>query len=250
MRFGLCTISAKESGVETVLSQAADAGYDGVEVWGGHVEPGETDPDSVRKTAASLGLAIPVYGSYLRPGTDGFEENLPIALDTADALGADLIRIWAGEQEYGNHDDAHWERVVSDLRTLTAAANDYDIGVTVEKHEGSLTNRTEGARRLIETIDDARCGLNWQPLFGMSPESIRREARELAPLSNNIHVQAVPERGGATRCSLAGAFFDVGECLAAFEAAGFSGFVNVEFVRDDAPYEDAVFDDLTYLSSL
>ncbi|SIR74946.1 Sugar phosphate isomerase/epimerase [Haladaptatus litoreus] len=251
MHIGLCTISDKETSVETVLSRASSAGYDGVEIWGnGHVDRSGKSPQTVRQETEKLGLEIPVYGSYLRPGTSEFDDAYANELAIAADLNADLIRVWAGDQEYGNHDSAHWNQVVTDLQELATAASDRNIGVTVEKHEGTLTNATEGAQRLIKTVDEPNCGLNWQPLFGMEADTILMEARELASMSNNIHTQAVSSSGRNTRCALEDAFFDIEGCLEIFQAAGFDGYVNVEFVRSDTEYTTAIKEDLEYLRSV
>lgn len=252
MRFGLCTISNKHVDVMTVLEHAAVAGYDGVEVWGqDHIGDGsrETCVD-IQKTATDLDLDIPVYGSYLRLGTEHFADDLEHEVAVADRLDADLIRVWAGSQEYDDHDKTHWNQTVSDLHDLVNVAADRSIEVTVEKHANSLTNVCEGARRLIDDIDDPACGLNYQPMFSLSPKEIRSEANELAALSNHVHLQAVPEQESSSRCALSNAFFDVSAILDTVIEAGFDGYVNVEFVRDDVPYAMAIADDLAYLRSL
>lgn len=252
MRFGLCTISNKEASVETVLAQAAAVGYDGVEVWGrDHVGDGSEETcRTIRREADRRGLDVAVYGSYLRPGAESFTDERDHELAVTERLGADRIRVWAGDQEYGDRDPEYWDRVVADLRELTVLAADRGVEVTVEKHDGTLTNEREGARRLIEAVDDPNCRLNYQPLFGMSPDAIVEEAHELAPLSNNVHVQAVPERGGWPRCALEDAFYDVEAVLAAFQSADFDGYVTVEFVPDGVPYEQAIAADLDYLQAV
>lgn len=253
MNVGLCTISNKDAGVEDVLATAARAGYDGVEIWGqaAHIGDGSAaDCERLADRAAELGLEVPVYGSYLRLGTDEFDDELERELGIAEALGASLIRVWAGTQEYQERTADHWDRAVGDLRTLSRRAAARDLGVTVEKHGGTLTNRGEGARRLVEAADDDRCGLNWQPLFGLPPDELAAEARSLAPYSNNVHVQAVSTRGGADRSLLEDAYFDCAEVLAPFRDGPFDGYVEVEFVTGDHPYETAVQRDLSYLRSV
>ncbi|RBI60528.1 sugar phosphate isomerase/epimerase [halophilic archaeon] len=251
MRIGLCTISNAEASVETVLSQAARAGYDGVEIWGrDHVGDGsERTCRAIRREADRLGLDVPVYGSYLRAGGDTFADARDHELAVAERLAADRIRVWAGTQEYAERDSEHWERAVADLRELTALAADRGVEVTVERHAGTLTDECEGARRLVEAVDDSNFGLNYQPPFDAAPDAIVAEARELAPLSNHVHVQAVSECGGESRCPLSEAFYDVSRVLAAFKTAGFEGYVNVEFVHDSAPYAEAITVDLDYLRS-
>ena len=251
MRFGLCTISRGDQPVTAALDAAAEAGYDGVEIWGrDHVGDGEPSTcEEITAAARERGLEIPVYGSYLRPGGDAFADEYERELSIAEHLDADLIRVWAGEQEYQDCSSDHWNAVVDDLVALSDAAADRGLGVTVEKHEGTVTNRHEGAGWLIETVDRDNCGLNYQPLFSLPNDDILTEARELAPLSNHAHVQAVPERGGDERCLLENAFYDVAELVSIFEASDFDGSVNVEFVTDHHPYEEAVERDLEFLRS-
>lgn len=252
MQLGLCTISNGELPVERVLTVAADVGYDGVEIWGkDHVgDSGEDTCGTIRQTARDLGLELPVYGSYLTVGTDGFDDAYERELRIADRLDADLIRVWPGEREYGDHDPAEFEAAVADLRTLAERASSMDLAVTVEKHEGRLSNTTEGARKLIGAVDHPKCGLNWQPLFALSERDLLAEVDALAPLSNNVHLQAPAEPDSYDRTLLSEAYFDVGRILDRFEQVGFDGYVEVEFVTDECAYEDAVQRDYEYLRSV
>lgn len=258
MNVGLCTISDKERSVEEVIELAGETGYDGVEIWGkDHVGDGSPERGrQIAETADEHGLEIPVYGSYLRCGTDEFDAELTHELEIAEQLGVDLIRVWAGRQEYSDHDDDHWDAIVADLDRLTERAATHGVDVTIEKHVGTVTNTREGARRLIEVIDDDRCGLNYQPGFSIPEDELERESETLAPLSNNIHLQAVRERGERNRCPLAEAFYDLETVLEPFlkngngNENGFDGYANVEFVTDEHPYHDAIADDLRYVRSV
>lgn len=251
MNLGLCTISAKERSVEEVIELAGEVGYDGVEIWGkDHVGDGsEATCERIVETAEDHGLEIPTYGSYLRCGTDEFEREFEGELAVADRLGTDLIRIWAGRQEYGDHDEEHWNRVVADLERLSERAADYGTGVTVEKHANTLTNDLDGARRLIEAIDRENCKLNYQPGFGLPSERLEREGEALAPLSNNVHLQAVRSAGESARSPLSEAYYDLEAVLAPF-LENFEGYANVEFVTEERSYREAIDADLRYLRSV
>jgi len=252
MHVGLCTISNKEASAEDVIEHAGAAGYDGIELWGrDHAGDGSSERCGRIHTAArEAGLDIPVYGSYLRAGAEGFDDELAHELDVAERLGADLIRVWAGTDDYGDRDEGDVERAVADLRTVTDRAAGRGLAVTVEKHGGSLTNTREGARRLIEAVREESgadaCGLNWQPLFDLPADELETEAAALADLVNNVHLQAVPERGTWGRCPLEEAYFDV-PALVATLASEFDGYFEVEFVDDDRPYREAIERDLAYL---
>ncbi|WP_436925643.1 sugar phosphate isomerase/epimerase family protein [Halosimplex amylolyticum] len=252
MKFGLCTISSKDRPVEEVIGLAADAGYDGVEVWGrDHVGDGSTETcEGIAAAAADRGLEIAAYGSYLRCGDDDVEDVLEHELAVADRLGAATVRVWAGRQEYGDHDPDHWDAVVADLERVTERAGDRGLSVTVEKHANTLTNDREGARRLIEAIDDERCGLNYQPGFSIPAAEIEREAETLAPLSNQLHLQGTRERTGKDRAPLSAVYYDLAAVLDPFLDRGFDGYANVEFVTDERPYREAIEDDLSHLRSL
>jgi len=252
MQVGVCTISAKSRAVESILDLCGDLAVDGVEIWGeDHV--GDGSPARCREITAAAGangLTIPVYGSYLRLGTDGFEAELDGELAVAERLDADAIRVWAGEQEYGDCDPAHWDRVVADLERLGTAAGERGLAVTVERHSGSVTDATAGARALIEQVDAPAVGLNWQPLFEHDAGTVLADARELAPLANNVHVQAVPAPGERDRCALSDAYFDVAAVVEAFEETGFDGFLEIEFVTETAPYDAALAADVAFLRAL
>ncbi|USZ72436.1 sugar phosphate isomerase/epimerase family protein [Natronosalvus halobius] len=251
IRVGLCTISDKERPLEEVLDLASDAGYDGVEIWGrDHVADGSEETcERINEVASARGLEIASYGSYLRCGSDDFDDDLEHELAVTDSLDTDIIRVWAGSQEYGDHDEDHWDRVVADLERLTERAADYDVEITVEKHNNTVTHTREGARRLIEAIDDERCRLNYQPGFSIPAPELEREARELAPLSNQLHLQTTRERTERARAPLAEAYYDLEAILEPFLEDKFDGFANVEFVTDERPYREAIEADLETVRS-
>ncbi|MFB6295638.1 MAG: sugar phosphate isomerase/epimerase family protein [Halobacteriales archaeon] len=255
MRIGLCTISNTDWPIGDVIDLAADLGFDGIEVWGKEPHVGGASPeemDAIRSDCAAAGLEIPVYGSYLRPGTGGYEAEWENELDAAEALEADLIRIWAGESEFGEYDEAEWEAAVEDLQHLSARADERGLGVTVEKHGGTLTNRAAGARQLIEDVGAENCGINWQPSFDLTAPEVLADLEALRSTVNNVHLQAVPEPAGyrPDRCPLSEAYFDVEAVVETLDSAGFSGYYEVEFVTPGEPYEEAVAADLAYLRSL
>ena len=254
MKFGLCTIASKDDSVEDVLSVAAASGYDGVEIWGrDHVGDRSSGRlASIRETAADRNLDIPVYGSYLRPGTPDYEERAETELDVASELDASLIRVWAGEQEYEEFTQEHWNGVVEDLRDLSNRAAERGLEVTVERHAGTLTNARDGARLLVEAVDRENVRLNWQPRFDLPAEEILASARELAPLSNNVHLQGAPGPGDPwpDQAPLDEAYFDVHTVLEAFENAGFDGYVEIEFVTDETEFETAARRDREYLATV
>lgn len=252
MKVGLCTVSSKGRSIDEVLELAGVVGYDGVEIWGrGHVGGGSEETcRRIAEAANEHGLEIASYGSYLRCGSDEFDDGLERELRVADRLDAGTIRVWAGNRSYGEHDDDHWDRTLADLERLTERAAERDLEVTVEKHGNTLTQTLEGARNLIETIDDDRCGLNYQPGFSIPAAELEREAEALAPLSNQLHLQTTRERTGRERAPLSESYYDLAAVLEPFLERGFDGYANVEFVSEERPYREAIQADLAYVRSL
>lgn len=247
MNVGLCTISDKERGVEEILELAGEVGYDGVEIWGKDHVAG-TEPERIADAAADAGVEIPTYGSYLRCGSEGFSADLDDELAISDGLGSDMIRVWAGSQEYGDHDERHWDRVVADLERVAERAADRGLSVTVEKHANTVTNNLEGARELIETVDHEVCGLNYQPGFSIPADELEREAEVLEPFSNQLHLQGTYERTDSERAPLSEVYYDLEAVLEPF--AKFEGYANVEFVTQDRSYREAIAADLETVRSL
>jgi sugar phosphate isomerase/epimerase len=263
MEIGLCSISAREDPLAEIMEAASRVGYDGLEVRGKepHVTEGTpTEARAIRRRAAEHSLAIFSYGSYLRAGTESFSDRLQPELAFAENLDADLIRVWAGTEEYEDRTGAHWDAVVSNLRSLADRAERCDVAVTVERHYGTLTNRTAGAAALLEDVAHDNCGLNWQAYCEQDPEShtnshrteaaVVADARRLAPLSNNVHVQSWPSPDARQRCLVTESFYDWEQVLEQFRNAGYDGVLELEFTSAEAAYNEGLSADLEALRQM
>ncbi len=138
-----------------VVDVAARAGLAAIE-WGGdvHVPAGDVAiAGAVRRRTEDAGLAVASYGSYfLRRGVDDFA---PV-LDSALALGAPRIRIWAGWLGSAQADPAHWEAVVA---AVDAAAS-CGVELAFEYHGGTLTDTAESC---LDLLGRTEAGTYWQP---------------------------------------------------------------------------------------
>ena len=95
MKTGLTSVTFRQKSPEEIIALAKEAGLTGIE-WGGdiHVPAGDTKTASeIGRKTREAGLAVLSYGSYYR-GDEG-EDFAPV-LASAKALGAPVIRIWAG----------------------------------------------------------------------------------------------------------------------------------------------------------
>lgn len=164
IRAGLCSIAFRSCAPEEVLRLACEAGLAGLE-WGGdvHVPPGdERHAERVGRLTREAGLAVAAYGSYFRLG-DTRPESPPLAavLATARALGAPVLRVWAGAEDAERTPRAEWERIAEAARACVAEASAAGLRVACEWHMGTLTSTNTAARALLDAVPGLLT--YWQP---------------------------------------------------------------------------------------
>lgn len=253
MKTGLCTIAFRDRPLEAVLDLAARAGFDGVEPWGkpDHT-PATYDRDYNLRVAEAVrgrGLEVSQFGSYANPTSDRFEREMEDALRTARDLGTDKIRVWAGRTGSAEADEAQWGTVISGHRTFSDRAADLGIALVVEVHRGYLTDTAEGNLRLVEGVNRPNFRLNFQPMSSHSAERVLGEARKMAPYVTTVHAQNYLQAGQNRRALISEGAVDYVAVVAELRKAGFDGYLEVEFVREEDP-EKALEADARFLRVL
>jgi sugar phosphate isomerase/epimerase len=235
LRPGLVSVSFRRLGVPAVVDLARRAGLRGIE-WGGDVHAPHGDLGAARDAGArtlDAGLAVSAYGSYYRLGQAGgprFED----VLASARALGAPLIRVWAGSRASALVDDAEFERVAADARRAVALAGGAGLGVAMEYHEGTLTDHPVAALRLLGEAPGLRS--LWQPPQGRPAAECAAGLRDLVGAGRLAHLHAFhwwPD--AATRLPLAQGRDRWRAYLALAAQAPGERYVSLEFVKDDSP---------------
>src|SRR4051812_7978724 len=141
---GLVSVTFRQFDPATVVSLAVSAGLRAIE-WGGDVHVPAGDVATARRVAAltgDAGLKVACYGSYLRleHGAGADLGTVESVVDTAQALGAPLIRVWAGRKPSADADDAHWSLVVAAANEVAEVAARAGIDVAFEYHRNTLTD--------------------------------------------------------------------------------------------------------------
>lgn len=188
---GLVSISFRKESPSSVLAAAAAAGLRAIE-WGGdvHVPPGDGETAArVGQMTRAAGLSVAAYGSYYHLGTT---ENPAAAfapvLATAKALGAPLIRIWAGTSGSDNTSPARRDALAREARMLADMAQKQAITLSLECHGGTLTDRWESAVAFVQAVNHPALRLYWQPNQLYDAAYNCRAAEELAPYVTHLHV--------------------------------------------------------------
>lgn len=242
MRIACCAYSYRErltSGEMSLLGfldTCVALGFEGVEITSYYVA--DTSPSALRslkRECFSRGLEI----TGVAVGTNFCqldEEKRARDLETTRAwighgeiLGAPYIRVFAGPVPAGDTEEAARARCLMNLAEAVACGEEHGVVVGLENH-GGITETAEQIERLIREVGPS-------PWFGLNLDSgnFHRPEAELVPAARHavsVHAKRsyrTPE-GEVRRV-------DSALLRAALEAAGYRGFVNIEYEEPEPPEE-------------
>ncbi len=239
IRPGLCSVTLRAEPVDAVARLAAECGLTDLE-WGAdiHVPPGDSAA-IVRAVAATHAADVRMasYGTYAfalgNPSASEQEE----LLDTAVALGAPNVRVWArfGAEPGGPDLSA----LADEVRSFAAQAADREVTVSLEYHGGTATATVAGARALLDAVAAPNVFTYWQPPYWREPRPPAADAAEVLELRGRLsHLHVYEWAGPEQRRPLAEGADRWRPVLAAATADGdWSGdrIAFVEFVVEDDP---------------
>ena len=174
---GLCSVTFRSLSADDIIEATVAAGLRAIE-WGGdvHLPPGDVArAATLARRCADAGLVCPSYGSYVAAG--GAVRDMDAALDTADALGARTVRVWA---PVGVTPDAVGE--------LAVAAGGRGLTASLEFHPGTSTETAASTLALLTAVDNEHLYTYWQPVAGASPARSLSEYRSIERRCSHVHV--------------------------------------------------------------
>jgi len=178
MKLGLTSVTFRKLDFRAIIQIARDSKLDGIE-WGGdvHVPPGDIScAREVHQATIEAGLEVLSYGSYYRLGG---ETPFDPVLDTALALHAKIIRVWA---------EGAFNRAVNDARRIADMAKAHDITIAFEYHRNTLTETSEGALALLQAVDRENVKTYWQPNPELTHAKNLEELAAVSPFLEYMHV--------------------------------------------------------------
>ena len=188
---GLVSITFRQLAPDHVVSLAREANLGSIE-WGGdvHVPHGDlARAREVRRLSDDAGLSVSAYGSYYRAGVS---ESQGLAfgrvLDTAVALGAPTIRVWAGVVGSAAAHAATRAVVAADLARVCELARRGNACISLEFHADTLADTAEGALALLREVAHPSLTTFWQPPNGEDAADALRGLALLLPHVSNLHV--------------------------------------------------------------
>lgn len=230
---GLLSVTFRKISPELIIEIAARAELQVIE-WGGdiHVVPGALKKaQQIAHLAAASGIRCISYGSYYRAGEANPFDFHTVA-DTALALGASTVRVWAGARGSVEADDEYRRTVWEDTARICRIAEQKQLTVTFEFHSGTLTDSLPSLHALRQAADSPAFRSGWQPTVNATPQQRRAELQEVLPFLSTMHVFHWLSNG--TRLPLADGKPEWMDYLQLATRSGRDIPVMLEFVRNDS----------------
>ncbi|HHW49193.1 MAG TPA: sugar phosphate isomerase/epimerase [Clostridiaceae bacterium] len=232
---GLVSITFRNLSPKEIVSLVEKAGLDGIE-WGGdiHVPHGDIrKAEEVYRMTSDAGLKVAAYGSYYKVGCEK-EQGIPfeMVIDTALALKAPIIRVWAGDRGSSDADEAWWDNVVAEAIRISDLAKRHGLTVSFEYHANTLTDTSESAVKLMKEVGRGNVKSYWQPPVGLDFDSCINGLKQILPWLSNIHIFCWDM---LERLPLAQGVDTWRKYMEVVKSIEGDRFCMLEFVKDDRP---------------
>lgn len=190
LKTGLVSISFRKLSAPELIEEVVKAGQQGLE-WGGdvHVPHGNVKvAEQVARWTRDAGLETAAYGSYYRVGPTENSPEIEAVLDSAEALGAPAVRVWAGNKGSAEAGPRDRQRVIEDTKRICELAAKRAIRIAFEYHGGTLTDDIGSSVDLLEALPLENLDSLWQPPNGQPEEVCEKSLLSILPRISNVHV--------------------------------------------------------------
>ena len=186
---------------------------------------------------ADAGLEVAAYGSYYRLGTPDNIDAFKSSLESAHALGAPIIRVWAGEKASQEISDNEFALIADEAHKIATLAEPAGVKVAFEWHRNTLTDTNKSGISLIKAANHPNIYSLWQPTAALSEDERCDGIRLLGDRLLNLHVYYWPEGKRAALAEGESSWQSYFDCLDTTH----NRYALLEFVKDDS--EEQFLDD-------
>jgi sugar phosphate isomerase/epimerase len=224
--------------LEGFIEFCAGLGLDGVELTA-YYFPKIVTPEylaSLKNLTFRLGLEISgtaIGNDFCVAEGEPREKQLKLCRDWIDhsaALGAPVIRIFAGQVPKGDSEQASLDRCVSAIDESLEYAATKGVFLALENH-GGITGTSEQMLKIIERVKPS-------PWFGVNLDGGNfrtadpyADLERIAPYAINAQVKASVAPNGKTEEA------DLGRILGLLKKAGYRGYIVLEYEEKAEPRE-------------
>ena len=169
-KIGFTSVTFRKKSREEVCKIAKENSIFNIE-WGAdvHLPPGdELALEEVLRLQKEYGINAVSYGSYYRLGMQDISLWRQI-VETANAVGAKIIRIWQGSVSSEKVSDSALESMINEARILADIACEYDITIAFEFHKNTNNDCAKSAIHFLKTVNKDNVKTYWQP-FSVSDD--------------------------------------------------------------------------------
>lgn len=125
-----------------------------------------------------------------------------------------------------DEDSAAWERAVSALQEMTAAAQRVQLPISFEPHLDSMTTTPERALALVNAVDGLQITLDWAQLT-----CLKFKTKDIAPLlPHTRHVHLRQTTSGKLQTTFERGKLDIAEIIRELRAVNYDGYISVEYL--------------------
>ncbi|HEX4527179.1 MAG TPA: sugar phosphate isomerase/epimerase family protein [Gaiellaceae bacterium] len=228
-RIAFSNLAAPGWTLERTLEAVGEYGYDGLELRlldGEPIDPASVDAETRRgvgkalaRTAVTL-VSLDTSIELARP----FERGLPAALELASDWGAPTVRVFGGEAPA-------LHEIARRLEPALDRAEQLGVTIALETHDSFASAAL--VAELLQRVGIERFAALWDVhhpyRVGESPEEV---VRALGASIHLVHVKDARRRGdGWELVPLGDGEVPVRESLAALHAAGYDGWLTVEWEK-------------------
>jgi 3-dehydroshikimate dehydratase len=191
MQPGLVSVTFKDLPYEHVIRHAHKARLKSIE-WHGldHVPHGDLEAARrIGQGTRAAGLAVAAYGSYYVLGqSEAKGLSFDAVLQSAEALQAPMIRVWAGSQDPDDTSQRDRAHIVAEAGRIADLAAEKGIKIVFEFHRDSLTLTGASCAALLGDVDHPNVHTYWQPVPELDVDRNLAELRTVLPWLAGLHV--------------------------------------------------------------
>lgn len=249
IKMGIVSVSFRKKSIEEVIDIVKKAGLSVIE-WGSDVHVPQGDIETAKKArelTLAAGLEIPSYGSYYHLGSNG---DFAPFIESAKALGAPNIRVWAGKIASAVISDEDRNNIVNDARRICDMAAREGITISVEYHNDSMTDSADADIAFLNMVNHDNFYTYWQQPLELTDDEQLPELLKVVNYGRlkNAHAFQYTRNaeGGLTKLPLNGKLWK--EYVSAISGCPGDHCVLIEFVSGYT--DEEFFDDAKTLLSL